>query len=364
MQFDAVWASLAFGALGCLLLLACRRRGGKDLPKAMRRLVVVEPNADLALARVVVEEEAPLPVLKRGQVLIKVCAASINPSDYGAWRARSAKGEYPLPTGQECSGVVVATGGGVSTLGLLGRRVAAFPGSGTYADYFFINPLTVVAMLLTARAKRAKAIIHTGASSALGQMLCKAAPGFGVEVVHVTHRQQHVEMLHRLGATARGPQRLLLGATHVLNSSSDSYGAQLDEKIRALRVKLAFDCVAGDSAGALVAKLPPRSTVYAYGRLSRLSSSYLSAIPVIDLIYRGKKVEGFMVTRAFAKLGPLGLLRMLLAMQTIKRELQTTFATEFADVRLEEVYERVVAIDPERPGAKSATNQKLRVVFD
>ena len=36
----------------------------------------------------------------------------------------------------------------------------------------------------------------------------------------------------------------------------------------------------------------------------RLSSSYLSAIPVIDLIYRGKKVEGFMVTRAFAKLGP------------------------------------------------------------
>ena len=86
-------------------------------------------------------------------------------------------------------------------------------------------------------------------------------------------------MLHRLGATARGPQRLLffctpvslkfrLGATHVLNSSSDSYGAQLDEKIRALRVKLAFDCVAGDSAGALVAKLPPRSTVYAYGRLS------------------------------------------------------------------------------------------------
>ena len=37
----------------------------------------------------------------------------------------------------------------------------------------------------------------------------------------------------------------------------------------------------------------------------RLSSSYLSAIPVIDLIYRGKKVEGFMVTRAFAKLGSL-----------------------------------------------------------
>mmetsp|Transcript_37649 Transcript_37649/g.124697 ORF Transcript_37649/g.124697 Transcript_37649/m.124697 type:complete len:106 (+) Transcript_37649:984-1301(+) len=98
----------------------------------------------------------------------------------------------------------------------------------------------------------------------------------------------------------------------------------------------------------------------------RLSSSYLSAIPVIDLIYRGKKVEGFMVTRAFAKLGlgPLGQLRMLLAMQTIKRELQTTFATEFADVRLEEAYERVVAIDPERPGAKSAMNQKLRVVFD
>ena len=55
---------------------------------------------------------------------------------------------------------------------------------------------------------------------------------------------------------------------------------------------------------------------------------------------------------------------MLLAMQTIKRELHTTFATEFADVRLEEAYERVAAIDPERPGAKSATNQKLRVVFD
>ena len=64
----------------------------------------------------------------------------------------------------------------------------------------------------------------------------------------------------------------------------------------------------GGSPRVRVGHLPLFPSMGSFGS-RRLSSSYLSAIPVIDLIYRGKKVEGFMVTRAFAKLGPLELLK-------------------------------------------------------
>lgn len=152
-----------------------------------------------------------------------------------------------------------------------------------------------------------------------------------------------------------------LGAVHVLNSSADGFDAALASKIRELQVRVAFDCVAGETAGQLLAALPPGGTLFAYGRLS---SSYLAGLPVIDLIYRGKMVEGFLLTTAFRKLGAVtGLVQGLVALRTAKHGLTSTFATSFTDVGLDEVVPRVLAIDPQKPGAKSVTNAKMRVRF-
>ena len=52
-----------------------------------------------------------MPKPRSGELLIKVAAAPINPSDYGVWR-NSKPERCPLAIGNEGSGVVVASGGG------------------------------------------------------------------------------------------------------------------------------------------------------------------------------------------------------------------------------------------------------------
>src|SRR5262245_26443303 len=85
--------------------------------------------------------EKPVPVPGPGQVLVRIAAAPINPSDlmllgghYGC------KKELPAVRGFEASGEVVAAGSGIIAKMLVGRRVAcaaASPGlrDGTWAEY-------------------------------------------------------------------------------------------------------------------------------------------------------------------------------------------------------------------------------------
>lgn len=83
--------------------------------------------------------DVPIPALAPGQVLVKIAAASINPSDLVFL-----KGLYgvikPLPVvpGFECSGIVVECGGGFLAKTLLGKRVACKApetSHGTWAEY-------------------------------------------------------------------------------------------------------------------------------------------------------------------------------------------------------------------------------------
>lgn len=80
----------------------------------------------------------PRPKPQEGEVLIKVMAAPINPSDLifiqqGAYEHK----KTPCVPGFEGSGVVIANGGGLIGWGLLDKRVAFTPTvtSGTYAQY-------------------------------------------------------------------------------------------------------------------------------------------------------------------------------------------------------------------------------------
>ena len=80
------------------------------IPKEMKRLIVTSPgNGTLEDCKLEIET-VPTPTPTYGQVLIKVLAAPINPSDYRSWY-KSRPSAYPMPIGSEGSGVVVATGG-------------------------------------------------------------------------------------------------------------------------------------------------------------------------------------------------------------------------------------------------------------
>lgn len=105
----------------------------------MRRLVLRAPNSDMEQVDMQLEE-VPVPKPKHGEVLVRVAAAPVNPSDYGEWRM-SREGKVGL--GKEGSGLVVASGGGWMANRLVGKRVGIFPpaggkqsqGVGTYQEY-------------------------------------------------------------------------------------------------------------------------------------------------------------------------------------------------------------------------------------
>ena len=204
--------AIAVASLLLFVFLRSRPKGGKNLPEKMKRLVVLEtPDKfegfnDFKDFKVRVEE-APVPTPGPGEVLVKMAAAVVNPSDEGDLsQAAKGKGE-PLPRvfGREGSGVVVASGGGFMAGGLLGKKVGVCDmGAGTWQEYicmpakppgmlldinfnfskrstscfpgtcvldqslpvesaasFFVNPLTAIGIFDVAKRKGSPAFIHT-----------------------------------------------------------------------------------------------------------------------------------------------------------------------------------------------------------
>jgi len=98
----------------------------------MKAVILEAPNKFIV-------KDIPIPKPESGQVLIKVMAAPINPSDVVFME----NGQYsdtkktPCTLGFEGSGLVVQNGGGLIGWGITGKKVAFTPieASGTYAQY-------------------------------------------------------------------------------------------------------------------------------------------------------------------------------------------------------------------------------------
>jgi NADPH2:quinone reductase len=90
------------------------------LPATMHAVQLDEPNGRLTL------REIPVPHPQAGQILIRMAAAPINPSDLGSLSGLSYSGQrqFPFTPGLEGSGTVVEAGEGFMPRLLKGRRVA------------------------------------------------------------------------------------------------------------------------------------------------------------------------------------------------------------------------------------------------
>jgi NADPH:quinone reductase-like Zn-dependent oxidoreductase len=287
------------------------------IPTTMRALVLhaYETGSYASLLL----EERPTPKPGKGEVLVRMAASPINPSDLAALQGLyGVKKALPMVPGIEGCGTVVQAGSGILARRLLGKRVAcaAGAGDGAWAEYMvapalqcsplpknvsdeqgamrIVNPYTAWAHLTIAGQAGTRAIVQTAAASALGQMVNRLAHQRGMQVINIVRREAHVETLRRLGAQ------------HILTSDAPDFDLQLHDRCRQLNAQLAFDAVAGSMTARLLNALPPEGRVVVYGGLSGEAISIDSG----DLIFNQRRVEGFYLARWVTHQNPLAVLAM------------------------------------------------------
>jgi len=353
---------IAVASLILLYFLRSRPKEGKNIPQKMKRLVVLEtPDKyegfnDLKDFKVRVEQ-APVPTPGPGEVLVKMVAAAVNPSDEGDL-SQTAKGKVtdPLPRvfGREGSGVVVASGGGFMAGGMIGKKVGVCDlKAGTWQEYicmpakppgtcvldqslpvetaasFFVNPLTAVAICDVAKRKGSPAFIHTVGNSQLGQMMVKLADSQGCTIVNMVRKEEGAELLRSLGAK------------HVVVTSREGWQDQLKDLISKLNISVAFDAIAGDMSGTMMQLLPDGSTTICYGGLS---GGMVNGLPVVEMIYGTKKFEAFYL-KSWLTEG--GMLRTILRVRNAFKVSMPALGkggwaeTQFEDCSLEEMWAKM-----------------------
>lgn len=242
----------------------------------MNAIMQNEANGKLYVASV------PVPKPKMGEVLIKMAASPINPSDLSFLRGTYVgKPNYPVIPGIEGSGVVVASGGGVLANIRLGKRVACSSNEGhggTWSEYMvtsamhvvpvkrsikmeqasmlIVNPMTVLAFINIAKKGNHKAIVNNAAASVLGRMLIKICKKENLPLINIVRRSEQVELLK------------LEGAENVLNSSEFDFFEKLKDISSSLNATLFFDAVAGNQTDLLIKASPTGSTIMLYSNMS------------------------------------------------------------------------------------------------
>jgi len=278
--------------------------------------------------------ERPLRRPGPGEVLVRVAAAPVNPSDLMSLRGLyGVKKTPPFTPGLEGAGVVVAAGS-VGLKALVGRRVACGApedGEGTWGEYMrthgarclpllpgtddergaslIVNPLTAWALLDRVERGRHKAFVHTAAASALGKMLLRLSIRRGIPGIHVVRREEQAALLRSLGAE------------HVLVSTAPDFDARAKEVCRGLQATIAFEAVAGALTGRVLEALAKGGRVTVYGGLSE---EPCGAIDPRALIFHGKSVDGFWLADWFKQAGVAGALMAAVRVQRLLAdELQT-----------------------------------------
>jgi NADPH:quinone reductase len=304
--------------------------------------------------------ERPLPEPREGEVLVRVEAAPVNPSDLMFLRGMyGQRKRLPVVAGFEGAGTVVAAGGGLWPRYLAGKPVACaapFDGDGTWAEYMvapaaqviplsrgtdieqaasmIVNPFSAWALMERAGELKAGAVVQTAAASALGRMVVRLAVRRGLHTINVVRRRAQAELLGREGAG------------HVLDSNAPDFDENLRELCARHRATVAFDAVAGEMTGRVLRAMPKGARAVVYGALSQEGC----VVDPRSLIFEGKVVEGFWLSEW---LGRRSALRKFLVARKVEEMLRGELKTEVrARLPLEEAAAGLRAYAGEMTGGK------------
>lgn len=293
-----------------------------------------------------VEDDVPAPQPGRGEVLVRMLASPVNPSDLmyiaGGYGLKPA---FPATPGFEGVGVVERSGGGLLGRFRTGKRVAVINDRiGNWAEYtvttarqvipvpddltdeqaatFFVNPATAVVMTRNVLAvPRGEWLLQSAAGSALGRMVIRLGKKYGFRTLNVVRRQEQVPELKSLGADA------------VIVETD----GPIDEQVRAIApegVKYAIDPVGGGTGSGVIAALAAGGRCLLYGSLSDDAIS----IHPRAMLSRTLRVEGFWLA-AWAKRQSIPtLLSLFRQVRGLMREgvLTTEFAATYPLERVTE----------------------------
>jgi NADPH:quinone reductase-like Zn-dependent oxidoreductase len=322
--------------------------------------------------------EIPTPEPAADEVVVRVEATPINPSDLGllvgaadmstakasgtkdapvitarvpdaGMRAMAGRLDESMAVGNEGAGVVIRTGSSDAAKALMGKTVSMIGGA-MYTQYrtikasdcmllpegttaaegasWFVNPLTALGMVETMRREGHKALVHTAAASNLGQMLNKICLKDGVALVNIVRKSEQADILRKIGAK------------HVVDSTSPTFLNDLTEALAETGATIAFDAIGGGKlAGQILtcmeAAINRTAKVY-----SRYGSNVHKQVYIYGMLDPGPTelnrsfgmtwgVGGWLLFPFLMKIGPAEIARLR---QRVVSELKTTFASHYTQV--------------------------------
>jgi NADPH:quinone reductase-like Zn-dependent oxidoreductase len=364
----------------------------------LRSLIKKSGELEISLQKVPTPEPGP------DEVVVRVEATPINPSDLGlligaadlstikasgtkeapvitakvpegGMKAMAARLDQSMPVGNEGAGVVVKTGSSDEAKALMGKTVSMIGGS-MYAQYrcvrlsecqplpegttaaegasWFVNPLTALGMTETMRREGHKALVHTAAASNLGQMLNKICIKDGIGLVNIVRSSDQADILRKIGAK------------HVVDSKSQSFMDDLTNALADTGATIAFDAIGGGRLASQILTAMEAAISRTAKTYSRYGSNVHKQVYVYGTLDPGPielnrtfgmawGVGGWLLTPFLMKIGRADGQKLR---ERVASELKTTFASHYTKVvSLQE------ALDPANIAvyAKRATGEKFLI---
>lgn len=368
--------------------------------KEIRSTVTSDGTLQLSISNT----ERPTPA--ENEVLIKVEAAPINPSDLGLlisfaadldslsisgegeqavttakihpklMAAMTARLDQSMPVGNEGGGVVVDAGANAKHL--IGKTVGV-AGGAMYSQYrcvpassclvmnegtssreaasSFVNPLTALAFVETMRLENHSALLNTAAASNLGQMLVKICQDDGIPLINVVRKPEQVETLKKIGAE------------YICDTSDPDFMDSLVDALVATGATLGFDATGGGNEGKLPGQILTAMEIAA-NKTATEYSRYGSDTYKQVYIYGGLDMSPTILNRAYGMqwglggwlltpmIGRIGMERFQVMRERVAKEITTTFASHYTqEISLEEMLQPDII----RGYAKQATGEKYLV---
>ena len=368
--------------------------------KEIRSKVTSEGNIELSITKA----EKPIP--SADEVLIRVEAAPINPSDLGLLLSFAAdlssisssgteeemvtsmkihpalmgsmkpRLDQSMQAGNEGAGIIEDAGENVKEL--IGKTVG-LAGGAMYSQYrcvpaasclvmdegtspaeaasCFVNPLTALSFVETMKIENHTALVHTAAASNLGQMLVKICKDDGIPLVNIVRKSEHVELLKNLGAE------------HVCNTSDDNFMDTLVSALVETGATLGFDATGGGNGGELPGQILSAMEIAA-NKTAKEYSRYGSDTYKQVYIYGALDQSPTILKRAYGMswglggwlltpmIGRIGMEKFQQMRMRVAKEIKTTFASSYAQ---EISFEQMLQPEIIKSYAKQATGEKYLV---